>query len=220
MKNMDITYNKYQQGNVMFLILVAVVLFAALSYVVTQSVRGGSNANNEKTLVTSAELVQMVSGIRTAFDRMHFKKGITAADIVLCDGDVKACDTLGDIADLCSSGPDCLFSTDGGGLISFNIPNGYGFYIYDERDNLRITNIGTAASDIALIITNDFVSPAMSYEMCDAINNGFGLPTEEELTTDWIMADGLTVAGKFDFCVDTNSGPNTNYRYYAVLTGF
>jgi hypothetical protein len=60
-----------ESGNVLFLILIAVVLFAALSYAVTQSSRsGGGDANSEKSLISSAQLTQYPAGIRTSIVRM------------------------------------------------------------------------------------------------------------------------------------------------------
>lgn len=60
-----------ESGNVLFLILIAVALFAALSYAVTQSTRSGSgDTNSETALISSAQLTQYPAGIRTSVVRM------------------------------------------------------------------------------------------------------------------------------------------------------
>ena len=60
-----------ERGNVLFLILIAVALFAALSYAVTQSTRSGSgDASGETNLISSAQLTQYPAGIRTSIVRM------------------------------------------------------------------------------------------------------------------------------------------------------
>jgi len=60
-----------QDGNVLFLILIAVALFAALSYAVTSSTRsGGGNASSETTLISSAQITQYPASISTAVIRM------------------------------------------------------------------------------------------------------------------------------------------------------
>lgn len=64
-------YSK-RRGNILFLILLAVVLFAALSYAVTQSLRGGgSNANAEKGAVKAADVVNYFTNIRMAVQRIR-----------------------------------------------------------------------------------------------------------------------------------------------------
>ncbi|MGH1375364.1 MAG: hypothetical protein ACRBCK_03360 [Alphaproteobacteria bacterium] len=60
-----------EDGNVLFLILIAVALFAALSYAVTSSTRtGGGDASGETLLIRSAQVTQYPAGISTAIVRM------------------------------------------------------------------------------------------------------------------------------------------------------
>lgn len=65
------TRRQSQGGNVLFLILIAVALFAALSYVVTQSTRSGSgSADREKNVLSSAQMTQYPTALRTSIIRM------------------------------------------------------------------------------------------------------------------------------------------------------
>jgi hypothetical protein len=59
-----------ESGNVLFLILVAVVLFAALSYAVTRSTGGSKGVEDDASVIDAAQLVQYPAGIRTAIMRM------------------------------------------------------------------------------------------------------------------------------------------------------
>jgi len=60
-----------QSGNVLFLILIAVALFAALSYAVTSSTRtSGGTASNETNLISSAQITQFPATVSTAVIRM------------------------------------------------------------------------------------------------------------------------------------------------------
>ena len=73
---------KNENGNVLFLILIAVVLFAALSYAVTQSSRsGGSDITEESINLGLDEVLNYVTSIRMAVTRMN----LTGCDI---DGDI------------------------------------------------------------------------------------------------------------------------------------
>lgn len=56
----------YQRGNVLFLILVAVALFAALSYAVTSSARGGGGVAKETAKANAAALIQFGTSVRHA----------------------------------------------------------------------------------------------------------------------------------------------------------
>jgi hypothetical protein len=67
-----------ESGNVLFLILIAVALFAALSYAVTQSSRSGSGeATSEKSLISGAQITQYPAGVRTDIIRMMIDNNIS-----------------------------------------------------------------------------------------------------------------------------------------------
>ena len=60
-----------ENGNVLFLILIAVALFAALSYAVTSSTRSsGGNAGSETNRISSAQIAQYPASVSTAIMRM------------------------------------------------------------------------------------------------------------------------------------------------------
>lgn len=58
------------RGNALFLILIGVALFAALSYAVTQTGRGGRDARNETIEIEASRLFTQMASIRSAVDRL------------------------------------------------------------------------------------------------------------------------------------------------------
>ena len=98
-----------ENGNVLFLILIAVALFAALSYAVTQSSRGGGNADEERRIIEISEWLQFVGSIRTTIQRMVLN-GTAPSDIELCIGASPDFCGLGTgFNDFCTSGVNCVF---------------------------------------------------------------------------------------------------------------
>lgn len=60
-----------ERGNILFLILLAVILFAALSYAVTSSMRGGGkDVNNEKNDLYAGEILNYLTNLELAVNRM------------------------------------------------------------------------------------------------------------------------------------------------------
>jgi hypothetical protein len=69
-KDRRIKRNSGENGNALFLILIAVALFAALSYAITQSGRGGGTAASQTDLITAGQVTAQPADVRAAVTRM------------------------------------------------------------------------------------------------------------------------------------------------------
>ena len=170
-----------EKGNILFLILLAVVLFAALSYAVTQSLRGGGqNANNEKNLVKSATITQYPVGVRAAILRM-IVGGTSPAALFFDPPSV--------FADISSTADQALevFHPSGGGAVFALVPSDAMATAsstqrwYFNRD-FEVPGIGTSvtSSDDG----NDLIAFAdgLDSTLCQRINTELGVSSIPVLT--------------------------------------
>ncbi len=75
-------YPHLQRGNILFLILLAVVLFAALTYAITGSQRGGvKDISDEKADLLASQIIQQATNIQQAVLRLKTTGGCTDAQI-------------------------------------------------------------------------------------------------------------------------------------------
>lgn len=184
-----------EEGNVLFLILIAVALFAALSYAVTQSTRSGSgDASSETNLISSSTLTQYPAGIRTALVRMIIANGRTVDDFEF--------NSPSDFGDCTGAGGtpatfrNCVFHPAGGGSTYQLAPadvmadGNAGQWYYNG--NFEVPNLGTAGDG-----GNELIAflPGVSQGICRKLNEEYGLPY-----------DTSTAAGIPDF-----DGTDANY---------
>lgn len=166
-----------EAGNVLFLILIAVALFAALSYAVTQSTRsGGGDASRETTLVNSSTITQYPSSVKTAITRMIVSNSIGADELLF---DPPSNFTAVEAA---TSEADAVFHPTGGGATYSEAPasvmanNNPGTWVYNSEN--QIADIGTSSGTTST--TNaDIIAflPGVRQAVCESIHTRLGLTT-------------------------------------------
>lgn len=188
---------KNTSGNALFLILIAVALFAALSYAITSSGRGGGNINKEQAQILAAQLTQHTARMRSAVQRLMLLNGCADTDLAFYSASGPY---MGDHAyptpDETTIKPECnLYDPDGGGLTSEYVPDGIGllednmqsgFQNEDSRDRytrsylptrMYVKDVGTNFVSSGDTHTSEIgIGVQMtSREVCLAINNGLGV---------------------------------------------
>ena len=167
-----------ESGNVLFLILIAVALFAALSYAVTQSTRSGSgDASGETNLINSAQLAQYPAGVRTAVVRMII--GGTAVESLGFDAPSEF-DTVSDL-------DYNVFHPTGGGAVFQNAPQDVlasqsgvdpadkGKWIFSSQ--YQIDGIGATDNAASGSYANDIIAflPGVAQNVCKKLNDEVGI---------------------------------------------
>lgn len=179
---------KGERGNVLFLILIAVALFAALSYAVTQSTRsGGGDASKEKSLVSSAALTQYPASIKTAIIRMTVSNGIAPEDLLFDKPPYTNLTT----ALLKSQG---VFYPDTGGGATYvkaptdSVTTGGDWFFNGENEVLNIGTSVASSATASTAATADIIAflPDVTKSICDKIHDQLGI---DKVTYETFAAD-------------------------------
>ncbi|MDB5478738.1 MAG: hypothetical protein JWM96_1233 [Alphaproteobacteria bacterium] len=215
--------NNAESGNALFLILIAVVLFAALSYAITQSNRGGGAPNRETSLISSTAITQYSSAIRTGITRMTLRN----VDVASLDFTAPTDATAYAAAITANNTPNMVFHADGGGVsftpVDQNIVNTVSTTMSSTQNgnwyfkSTPVTGVATAAADLVAFL-DDLKKP-----LCESINlqiNGNKTIPVLTGTPAAIVAGSVPVTGtgidnKSFLCVGTSTA--NHYVYYHVM---
>ncbi len=167
-----------QRGNILFLILLAVVLFAALSYAVTNSLRGGGkNASSEDASVMAAQFMGHMAQVENTVTRMTMS-GVKPEHLDFRDT------FSGNGANSNCATPACrVFHVDGGGMRAMSTPvkalcTGVTYYLASNGEArsafllISVKNIGTSLADIVMIMRG------VNDDICNEINVKAGVYSE------------------------------------------
>lgn len=196
-----------ERGNVLFLILIAVALFAALSYAVTSSSRsGGGDANDETNLIGSSTITQYPAAVRTSMIRMQVSKNVATNEMEFNDpSDFDNCQTVGG-----TLGANCVFHPDGGAatfvpgnadvMASGNQTN----WIFSSMNEIENVGRSSGTNNTAAANTAEVIAflVGLRQGVCQRINDELGItgiPTEANidftLANSMVNADGATPPG-------------------------
>ncbi len=185
-----------QNGNALFLILIAVALFAALSYAITSTGRGGGNVNNEQFEINLSRVLQTMEAHYNGIIRMKMIDGVADTEFSFEGGDwpgwVEASYANGN----CTSAACKVFASDGGGVNADRPPvdiskDGSTNVYYAFTGNIYAPGFG--ADDQPELLMGLLVSQ----ETCIKVNERLGIDNPSGAPPQ-LPGSALLFAGAFD----------------------
>ncbi|MAQ71053.1 MAG: hypothetical protein CL565_02550 [Alphaproteobacteria bacterium] len=195
-------------GNVLFLILIAVVLFAALSYAISNSGRGGGDTSKEKSVIIASQITEFATNMRYAIQRMTIMGTASAAIEFHPNGSCSPTYML------CNTGENCLFAPEGGAINFVKLPQetfsgasgGMGYpgdaasefttnFWLECTPDMYDWGHGTPAGDRGFFLLN------VAEQVCHAFNEGVGI--EGIPGHDYVMTDEVNF---MEHCIQRNDG--------------
>ncbi len=227
------------RGNILFLILLAIILFVALSYAVMGSINGGGSKKGQETFGatfatmrnTSSQIIQGINRLKLMKDCTDTKLSFEHPSFLVSTNPYNLTLSIPANSDYSNANApvtkEChLFDPAGAGLSPpTNISAGQGGVsslgaVYQIRTGNAFKNVGTTATDIFMM-----VGP-LNDDFCDYINNLAGISSISSITNlgNSVPAKGdLTLVsnvnnypGKEFFCYN-NYSPTQNFYVEVVL---
>ncbi len=173
---------RHARGSALIIILIAVALFGALSYVVANMMRGGSgNISEEKAKIYAGEIIDYAASIKRAVQNIQISNNCSDTEISF--------ETAGLTGYTNGTNTKCqVFNANGGGL-SYVPPSPY----YTDATEITFTgenqidhSAGSSASDLLFILTD--IAP----EICLQINEKLNITNPSGAPPDDTGVSGLT----------------------------
>lgn len=208
-------YKDRQHGSALFLILIAVALFGALSYAVSEMLRagGGANISTEKAAIQANEILDYGRTLRESIQHLRIAEGCSDSEISF-ENQIVAGYTNG-------VNTDCqIFHVDGGGMSwvspAPDVNDGSEWLFVGSN---IVDDVGTTAPDLVLILPN------LDENICTQINEKTAITaTGTDAAIDFTQFTGSYASTQtIDFaaanpvgCLNyVNSG--NNFFFYQVL---
>lgn len=155
-----------QRGSSLFIILIAIALFAALSYALSRGGDSTKGLSNEKTRLLASDVIDIGNNLADATIKLRLHN-IKDTDISFENSVVSGYTNAACTSDTCK-----VFAFDGGGkdweAISTDVNGAIDMGITGD---LAIADIGTSSADLVMII------PELSLDICNRINSLVGIDT-------------------------------------------
>lgn len=156
-----------QKGNILFLILIAVALFAALSYAITKSSQGGGNIESEKGALSASSVFQYGTSVATAVMRMSIH-GVQETEYCFYTGSNHTDYNHAG----CSDDAHNVFHADGGGASYQDPPSGANDgTAWEFTGTTAVMGQGSWGGGDELVM----VLRGMNREVCQGINDKIGV---------------------------------------------
>lgn len=200
-------------GNVLFLILIAVALFAALAYAVTTSNRSsGQGISYEKANANAAAIIQYSTALRAAIMKLRASGNCTENSLDFGNVNFKAQDDspLNIANPSAPSNQSChIYSAVGGNMVAVIAPVAslvlpYAGSWYAGHTAIRVGQIKGIGTDgvAGLASANDLFAQVngINRETCRAINNILGIPNPGGEPPIWTVTGSSTryLSGSFN----------------------
>lgn len=221
-----------KRGNVLFIILLGIALFAAVSAAIMSTSSGGKNIKTERAALRAQQIMRYGEQVKKAVDQLY-TNGVSEADIRFASPLLAS-----HYGDITSNTGNQVFTDDGGGLPYTPPPaealvtttNTWEFF-----GTSNVPQVGTTAADLVIVL------PDVKLAVCQKINEFIGYTddatppvddaTDSKCVYSSTSADrfagtfatggsvnsmgtsGFTLLPAYEACVSCGS----NYHYYKVL---
>jgi hypothetical protein len=226
------------RGNALFLILIAVALFAALSYAITQSGRGSGNINREQASLAASRILNYAAAVEAGYKRVQVLNGVAGEYVHFDNKLAKKRDGTSINGGLGSMPADeslYVFLPGGGGVTPQLFTDlsqvcqpavCAGGTAEPGAFGVRWTNIAGVGSTVPDLVLGVYY---LTEQVCSAINRQLGItgiPNASPQNGGWTQdtapgavgnptgTDAALLSGKLSFC---SSDPNGNYTFYHLL---
>lgn len=208
-----------EKGSALIFILIAVVLFAALSYTVANMMRGGisggqTSINSERAGILAGEILDYARTIRQSVQELRISNGCRDTEISF-DNSIVAGYANG-------TNTDCqVFHSDGGDKTwvspSDDLNDG-DEWVFNGGN--VVDEVGTMAADLILILPN------IKQAVCEKINDRSGITvlgadsgvSFAQFTGTYAAAETIDSAAGYSFgCLNFDNGGTNEPFFYQVL---